>query len=201
MTSKISFEQFVPLALRTESRLDAVKMDKETLIALLRVGIAAGEVLDVVKKSVFYNKPSKFDANIIETLEQVQYAFNDATDALNCAYNDKPSEALDSKNADYELNPRLLHCILGKFTESAELLSAIHKTLSTGTPLDTVNVMEELGDDQWYDAVIVDETGIDLDTARFRVINKLSIRYPDKFDDVKASERDLDAERKALEGN
>ena len=200
MQSEMSFEKFVPLALRTESKLDAVKVDKRTLIALLQVGIAAGEVLDVVKKSVFYNKPSKFDANIIETLEQVQYAFNDATDALNDAYNEKPSEALNSADSDYYISPRLLHGILGKFTESAELLSAIHKTLVNGTILDTVNVMEELGDDQWYDAVIVDETGIDLNTARSRVIDKLTIRYPDKFDDVKASERDLDAERKALEG-
>lgn len=200
MTSKMNFEQFVPLALRTESKLDSVRMDKTTLIALLRVGIAAGEVLDVVKKSVFYNKPAKFDANIFETLEQVQYAFSEATDTLNDNYSGKPSEALVGDDS-YNLNPRLLHGILGKFTESAELLSAVHKTLVHGTDLDVVNVMEELGDDQWYDAVIVDETGIDLDVARSRVINKLAIRYPDKFDDVKASERDLDAERKALEGN
>lgn len=202
MQSKMTFEQFVPLALRTESKLDGgVRMDEQTLIALLELGIAAGEVLDVVKKSVFYNKPVKFDGNIIASIEQVMKASDQAAYTLDNAYSDKPSEALTSGTDTPRLvNARILHAVLGKYTESAELLQAVLKSIRNRTEMDMVNIMEELGDDQWYDAVLVDETGIDLNVARARVINKLAVRYPESFDDIKASERDLDAERKALEG-
>lgn len=46
-----------------------------------------------------------------------------------------------------------------------------------------------------------DFMGIDKGDALEKNINKLKARYPDKFDNDKAINRDLDAERKILEGN
>lgn len=46
-----------------------------------------------------------------------------------------------------------------------------------------------------------DHMGIDKQSALERNINKLKARYPDKFDNDKAINRDLETERKILEGN
>lgn len=47
---------------------------------------------------------------------------------------------------------------------------------------------------------IANEFEIDMNEAREKVINKLKLRYPDKFDSDKAINRDVVAERKILEG-
>lgn len=46
---------------------------------------------------------------------------------------------------------------------------------------------------------VADEFNIDMNEARQKVINKLKLRYPDRFDCDKAINRDTDAERKILE--
>lgn len=94
---------------------------------------------------------------------------------------------------------RLLHAALGMQTESAEFSDALKKSLFYGKPLDVVNLKEELGDMFWYIAIAIDELDSDINSEMTRVINKLKLRYPDKFTSDKALNRDLDAERKLLE--
>jgi len=192
----LTFKEFVPLATRTESVLDSVKVDKELLTAMLRVGVEAGDVLDVLKKSVFYKKPEKFDGNIHETLNSLR---NSVSATIATLPAEKPSTAL-SGSAAVNVDPRVLHAVIGKFTEASELLAAVLKSINSGNPIDVVNLAEELGDDEWYDAVLTDATGIDKSVSRARVINKLSIRYPEKFTTENAITRNLEAEREALEG-
>lgn len=94
---------------------------------------------------------------------------------------------------------RLLHAALGMQTESAEFSDAIKKSLFYGKPLDVVNLKEELGDLFWYIAIAIDELDTTIDTEMDRVINKLKLRYPEKFTTDKAINRDLEAERALLE--
>lgn len=192
----LTFKEFVPLATRTESVLDSVKVDKELLTAMLRLGVEAGDVLDVLKKSVFYKKPEKFDGNIHETLNSLR---NSVSATISTLPVEKPSIALNSNTA-VNVDPRVLHAVIGKFTEASELLAAVLKSINSGNPIDVVNLAEELGDDEWYDAILTDATGIDKSVSRARVINKLSIRYPEKFTTENAITRNLEAEREALEG-
>lgn len=192
----LSFKEFVPLAIRTESVLKSVNVDKALLKSLLQIGVEAGDVLDVLKKSVFYKKPEKFDGNIDATLNSLR---NSVSASLAALPTDKPSKALDV-NESVKVDPRVLHAVIGKFTESAELLAAVLKSINDDKPLDVVNLAEELGDDEWYDAILTDATGIDKSVSRARVINKLAIRYPDKFTTENATMRNLAAEREALEG-
>lgn len=191
----LSFKEFVPLALRTESVLDAVTVEREVLTGLLRLGIEAGDVLDVLKKSVFYKKPDKFDGNIHETLNTLRDTVSKVIASLP---EGKPSTVLSSQRVN--VDPRILHAVVGKFTEASELLAAVLKSIDNGQPLDSVNLAEELGDDEWYDAILTDAANIDKAVSRARVINKLAVRYPDKFTTDNATERNLEAERKALEG-
>lgn len=95
---------------------------------------------------------------------------------------------------------RQVHGIMGVATESSELVEALLKAIESGNDLDNVNLMEEVGDVCWYSAVILDEAGYTFEQAADRNIAKLTKRYPDKFSETDAVERDVDAERAILEG-
>jgi len=94
---------------------------------------------------------------------------------------------------------RLLHACLGMQTESAEFSDAIKKSLFYGIELDVINLKEELGDMLWYIAIAMDELGTDFTTEQIRVVNKLKVRFPTKFTNIDAENRDLESERQVLE--
>lgn len=96
---------------------------------------------------------------------------------------------------------RLLHAALGMQTETAEFSDALKKSIFYGKPLDVVNLKEEIGDLFWYLAIAVDELGTTFDAEMSRVINKLKLRYPNKFTSEDALNRDLKAERDLLESH
>jgi len=99
----------------------------------------------------------------------------------------------------YQPNPRILHAAIGLVTESGELIDAIKKQTFYGKELDVVNIKEEAGDLLWYLAILFDELGTDFETEMDRVINKLKVRFPDKFTEQDAFERNLKEERETLE--
>jgi hypothetical protein len=59
--------------------------------------------------------------------------------------------------------------------------------------------MEETGDCLWYLALMARALGVGLETIADRNIAKLAARYPGKFTQAAALERNLEAERKTLE--
>lgn len=102
-------------------------------------------------------------------------------------------QPLDEKTTD------LLHCAIGVSTESGELLDAFKKHIFYGKPLDHTNIKEEIGDKMWYISNLCRLMNIDLEEIMQTNINKLRIRYPEKFSNDLAEKRDLEAERKELE--
>lgn len=105
-----------------------------------------------------------------------------------------------SNEAHYNLiNEHLLHGALGIVTEAAEIADAIKKAIFYGKPLDLINIQEEIGDCFWYLAVLARETGAPFEDIMAQNIAKLRARYPDKFTEEAALNRDLDAERLTLE--
>lgn len=99
-----------------------------------------------------------------------------------------------------EGNEDLLHAAMGISTEAGELLDAVKKHLFYGKPLDVVNIQEELGDLYWYMSVLCEWLGCTHEELMERNIDKLKVRYPEKFTSDKAINRDLESERKVLEG-
>ncbi|QEG12336.1 putative pyrophosphatase [Klebsiella phage vB_KaeM_KaOmega] len=97
------------------------------------------------------------------------------------------------------VGPRLIHASMGLVTEAAEFQDALKKSLFYGKPLDTTNLKEEMGDLLWYLALAMDALNTDFDAEQDRVIRKLKARYPSKFDNELAENRDLSTERKILE--
>lgn len=95
---------------------------------------------------------------------------------------------------------RLLHASMGVCTEAGELQDSLKRQLFYMKELDLTNVAEEVGDILWYCAIALDAVGSSFEEAFERNIAKLRARYPDKFTEDKAINRDLAAERRALEG-
>lgn len=183
----MDLDQFTKDALRTESKVDTLNINKRLAFEVIQMIISLGEILDQVKKNAFYNRPLNHKA-INNHLKSTKKRI-------------KELRTLDIENRSDEeihVDPRLFHSIVGVTTESVELLKAIDLYLKH--PIDNVNIMEEFGDMMWYMAIGVDQLGVSWEQVMDRVIAKLKARYPDKYSDEYANNRDLDTERKILEG-
>ena len=111
-------------------------------------GIAAGEHLDKAKKQVVYNKDMGLSARPDRFMPQVS-----------------PEQS------------HLLHMALGIFGEAAELLEAITNHVIHGDPLDLENVVEELGDGEFYQEGLRQGLGISREDTLTANIQKLGVRY------------------------
>lgn len=94
---------------------------------------------------------------------------------------------------------RLLHAAMGLQTEAGELTDALKRHIFYGKDLDETNLKEESGDLMWYLAILAEELGTTLEALQEQNIKKLQARFPNKFTEEDALERDLEAEREVLE--
>lgn len=105
------------------------------------------------------------------------------------------------KGEDHDvLVSRAIHACLGLTSEVGEIADALKKHLIYGKELDTINILEESGDLSWYQALLMAATKQSLGVAMERNIAKLRQRFGDVFSVEAALNRDLPAERRALEG-
>lgn len=130
-------------------------------------------LLDKVKKGIFYGKE-------IELLPKGPFNFGGAEDTKD-----------------------IFHAIIGIATEAGELAEAYLKTWNdenkAGDKIDVVNLCEEIGDIFWYAAIIARQAGVSFEDIQRNNIEKLAKRFPDKFTEFNANNRDLDGERLILE--
>ena len=70
---------------------------------------------------------------------------------------------------------------LGLAGESGEVIEHIKKHCYHGKPLNTDDLLEELGDVLWYVAAIATTAGLSLDQIGDHNIQKLKKRYPKGF--------------------
>lgn len=95
----------------------------------------------------------------------------------------------------------LLHAAMGMVTEAGELMDMLKKHVFANKPLDLVNAGEELGDSMWYIAKGVDSIRALMSEVMQQNIDKLRIRFPDKFSEHHSLNRDVTVERTFLEGS
>jgi hypothetical protein len=88
--------------------------------------------------------------------------------------------------------------LFGMMTELGELVDSYKKHYAYGKELDMINVMEEMGDIMWYWANMCNITGINAEASLQVNIDKLKARYPEKFNEELAVNRDLEKEREIL---
>ncbi len=179
----MDLNKYIKDATTTESIIETVKVDPRLLSSTLQILIAAGSILDQIKKNAFYDKPYNMDnvimefQNIVESLDGLRAVAMSGVEPQDTMY-----------------NPRIFHSIVGIATESVELLEGMNSE-----EFDTVNFLEELGDLNWYEAIGIDAVNGNFDEVLNTNIAKLKARYPDKFDKDAAVNRDLNLERDLLD--
>jgi len=87
----------------------------------------------------------------------------------------------------------LMHAALGLAGEAGEFADAIKKHLVYGRDLDHDNAVEEIGDILWFCALACTTLGVGMDAVAQQNIDKLKLRYPEKYADDLAFKR-LDKE-------
>lgn len=143
--------------------------------------VAALNKLDAIKKTLFYGR----DMGVPVPGENV------GTLA-------KFPEWLSSNPESDAEAVNIIHAIIGKATEAGELLEAL-SSAAEGSPFDNTNALEEVGDGFWYDALLLRAIGSNFGEAQRVNIAKLRHRFPQKFTEYDANNRDLFGERKILE--
>ena len=93
----------------------------------------------------------------------------------------------------------LIHASMGLVTEAGEFQDMLKKHLYYGRELDTVNLREEIGDLLWYCAIALEALDTNFQSVMQTNIDKLKARYPEKFTEDSANNRDLKVERQILE--
>ncbi|CAB4131752.1 hypothetical protein UFOVP131_23 [uncultured Caudovirales phage] len=165
------------------------KVAKHELVGALNTAITALAQLDKVKKTLFYGRDNNLDpregqANVINLprlIQDTQRQHYGIEMTLDAVYN-------------------VIHGAIGYATEAGEMLEMLRDVMN-GKKLDSVNVMEECGDGKWYMAILLDTLGFEWGDDEKRVIAKLRARFPDKFTEYDANNRNLAAERTILEGD
>lgn len=156
----------------TEKINERIMQRRSVVYNALASFIDIANVLDVNKKQVFYGK------------------------------NFVAEQDVDNGSQFTRQEIRSLHAIIGIATEAGELVQCFLDRLNGNKDEESarVNFMEELGDIEWYQAVLRHSEGIDENHERNANLNKLLVkRYRNlKFDEGQANTRDLDAELKAL---
>ncbi|WVW77362.1 MazG-like pyrophosphatase [Stenotrophomonas phage vB_SmaS_Bhz58] len=145
--------------------------------------VAALVKLDAIKKTLFYGRDCGVPApgdNTGTLAKLPDWIATDGTDEAN-------ARAVN-----------IVHAIIGKATEAGELLEALSAT-AEGAVFDDVNALEEVGDGFWYDALLLRAIGSNFGEAQAVNIAKLRKRFPQKFTEHDANNRDLFEERKILE--
>lgn len=95
---------------------------------------------------------------------------------------------------------RLLHATMGLATEAGEALDVLKKHIFYNRVLDVPNLQEELGDIFWYAAILADACDFTFEDTMEKNVAKLKARYPRRFSERDAAIRDLELERRIIEG-
>lgn len=93
---------------------------------------------------------------------------------------------------------RLLHAAMGLVTEAAEFTDALKKHIFYGKELNEENLLEELGDGNWYESIALDALEREYEIVFKAIIMKLKKRYGASFSEHSALVRNLEEEEKTL---
>lgn len=217
-------KDFAAQALQTESRLPFMEVgqaEKAAVLSILRAIIELGGALDIFKKYMFYRKevivPSeKAGQDSVVTYKGKPLNLSGAQNRLIEASRhttDAARSLLEVEDGKYNqpvmlaVSPsqlRIAHGIIGKMTEGVELGEIMVNMVETGE-LDIVHLGEEMADDDWYNALILDAAQLDEGRLRQAVIKKLQDkqigRYREGFSPEASANRDVAVERAGLEAS
>lgn len=190
MTTQTTNTEFTVDALSTESVVPVIRANVEQLICAMKTFVAASQIIDQFKRNFYYGEKGAFDT------VKLQHYINEIREgAFELDYR---HIIYKESYKDIPVDTRVAHGILGMSTEVGELMEVMISKVESGSQ-DDVNLAEEIGDVNFYEAILTDALGTTIDKCNEAVINKLKKRYPNGFSAQRAAQRDLDVERAELE--
>lgn len=153
----------------------------EYLLGIYTTSLVINAMADAYKKAIYYNK---YPEEGLPLLGHVR-----ASDEIR-----KASSIVDMQKGNVDL----LHAALGMLTESIEFFEEVLKSFTIDDEMDEAHAREELGDLLWYQAIALNELKSTFEAEAERNIAKLKARYPEKFTEEAAVNRDTDAEQLAM---
>lgn len=178
-------------ALRTESVVDQVKVNYGLLHSAFEVFVECSKLLDALKRSIYYGNDDRLNEWLTQSKQRDFH--NTAQRLVNSL------ELGEDVKVDLPVDGRVLHGIMGICTEAGEIGEAYMDQTLEDKPLDSVNIHEEMHDISWYMAILHDALNLGWKDGLEKNINKLKARFPNKFTQEDAVNRDLEKERKTLE--
>lgn len=191
----MNVDEYINLALRTEKRVDALGGEEDgQLWGALETVVEACRLADLLKKLLVYGKDVPLD-DIVRQLDIVRVSALVSVDHWIAGENNR---------RPLRIHGRLGHAALGGIGEWGELLDALMDDADNVAPLQNGHLVEEVGDAMWYQALALDvvrDLGIaSPDSVLLANIRKLQARYPERFTLRNSNDRDVGAERAAIEG-
>jgi NTP pyrophosphatase (non-canonical NTP hydrolase) len=92
---------------------------------------------------------------------------------------------------------RLLHAAMGMSKESGEVQDLLEKAIFFNQELNVEKILDELGDILWYMSLALNTIGQSFEEVMRRNDAKLKARFPSKYQDELAKNRDRAKEEKA----
>ena len=163
----MNYSEFVRSCFKSGEKIaEEMTPHKAASLSLACLGLVIEtNILDAVKKYTIYNK----DVHGTSTAPLDIEAFKD--------FAITPSQC------------ELLHAAIGIAGEAGELLDAVRKHVFDGQPLDRDNVVEELGDIEFYMMTAMMNVGVLRPHLQELNMSKLSKRYEGGYSDQQAQER------------
>lgn len=149
---------------------EEVYMDKVSEFYVRRKvhsAVEESKQIDAIKKTVFYNRET-----LAHTKHEDQYVTPGTPKILNMMSKDT------------------LHAALGIYTEAGEILEKVF----SNEGFTREELVDECGDLLWYMAMMLREIGTDFETTAGKNIDKLAVRFPEKFETSRANAKDKKAE-------
>jgi len=194
-----NFKDYIELALRTES-INNPLCATDGLHRLLHGTI--GVVTEVNELRVALNLNDN-----VNTLEEIGDIFWYIAIITNCLVEDFNFKDNENSHLVEDINFLLFEAITPTdnifdkiYNSSTDSLDLLKKVLFYNKPV--INVIDDLGinllNTALYASELVRQMGEDISVVLATNINKLKARYPEKYSDSKADERDLNTERDIL---
>jgi NTP pyrophosphatase (non-canonical NTP hydrolase) len=182
----MDLQKYINESARTEKELESLVVfgERNAIIKLLfDRATQTAAAIDEMKKSVIYGKYMDMDE------------FKTKHNIGDRHIGKKEQVTLPTDKA------RLLHHLMGIVGEAGELTEQVMGYIMDDKPLDVKNVIEEMGDFHWYFAGLHRVLNIPAGAMLQTNYDKLVARYPDKYNDADAINRDYAKEGVAMDNS
>jgi NTP pyrophosphatase (non-canonical NTP hydrolase) len=187
-----AFDYAAEAFLTVSSQYHGELVAKFRFVRALNDAIDALQRMDAIKKALFYGR----DAGLGDYHGAAPGQYDEPGKPLDMS--NVPNRITDNSDLTNEEAEFYIHGVIGVATEAGELLENLRDAIS-GKGFDRTNIGEEVGDAKWYMALLARVGRFKWGDDEMANIAKLRMRFPDRFTEHDANNRQLAAERDLLE--